>query len=469
MFRFLFKIIVILALASSCIRYVPRPIDPPRLEQSYRARTLADPNLEEFLKAFKGTLLVWPPQSMDLDTLTLLALYFSLDLDSARARLEAAQSAIVTANVRRNPSFGGAAGYTDSEASPYAFRLDPNVPFETAGKRTYRTRRAQQLAEAAQFSLAETAWSVRSRLRAALADHLISNLDLDQLIAESQIREELVGIYEKRLEVGEASNPIVSLARTDLARVQVEIEQVRGRIAQARAAIAGLIGLPPSALEKVQLTLANLENPPSEEVLDLRSVQRLGLLNRLDVQRLLSEYDAAETDLQLQIARQKPDIALGPAYSFGEGANTYVLGPALLLPLFDRNKGAIAESSARRTALGAQFLSTQAKAIDEMERALAGYRSALRELDRATTTLGVIADREEATRRQLEAGEADRLAVTLVRLESAVARRSWLAALRRAHTALGGLEDAVQHPLAGAAAMPAPPAVSPRQKEGLPQ
>ena len=466
MFKNVSQILITIGLFSGCVRYVPRPIDPPALEQSYRARTLADPNLQEF---FKANNVIrpdsWPPRSMDLDGLTVLALYFSPDLDEARSRLEAAQAAIVTADVRPNPRVGGDAGYTDSEASPYAFHFGPNLPYETAGKRTYRTRRAQQRAEAARFSLAETAWGVRSRLRAALADHLISNLDLEQLIEEAQMREELVDLYEKRLEVGEVSNPIVALARTDLARVQVEIEQVQGRIAQTRAAIAGVIGVPPSAFDQVQFTLKNLENPPDEERLDIRSVQKLGLLNRLDVQRLLSEYDAAETDLQLQIARQKPDIALGPAYSFGEGANTYVLGPALLAPLFDRNKGPIEEANARRTVVGAQFLSTQAKTIDEMERGLAGYRSALRELGRATATLSVIQDREQATRRQLEAGEADRLAVTLVRLEAAVARRLWLAALRRAHTALGGLEDAVQHPLAGGAAMPTPPAANPREKK----
>src|SRR5262245_7639531 len=110
------QIIVIFSFVSGCIRYVPRPIDPPILEQSYRARTLADPNVQDFFKANSTVeVQVWP-QFMDLDALTLLALYFSPDLDEARSRIAAADAAITTARVRPNPSVLGGAGYTDAEA-----------------------------------------------------------------------------------------------------------------------------------------------------------------------------------------------------------------------------------------------------------------------------------------------------------------------------------------------------------------
>ena len=459
-------IFVLLLLHPSCIRYIPRPIDPAALDQSYRARNLSDPGLEAFFHT-NSTVKppAWPPQSLDLEGLTLLALYFSPDLDEARARIVAADAAVGAAGTKPNPTVGGGGGYTDAEASPYAFRFEVSIPFETAGKRQYRIQRAQQLSAAARFSLAEVAWGVRSRLRRSLADHLISNLDLGQRTAESQVREEIVAIYEKRLDVGEVATPIVSAARTDLARVQIEIEELRGRIAETRAGIAGAIGLPSPALDQVQFALTGLENPPAEEALNIASVQKLGLMNRLDVQRLLSEYAAAESELQLQVARQYPDISLGPSYSFGEGANSYTIGPGLTLPFFDRNAGRIAEADARRAIAGVRFLGTQASAIDEMERALADYRSALRELEQAERTQDLIRGREQATQRQLAAGEADRLALTVVRLESATARRLELNALRRAHMALGALEDAVQRPLAGSPEIPTLPERNPREKE----
>ena len=484
MFKNKILIVIIISLVSGCVHYVPQPIDPPILEQSYRARTLADPNLEQFFKANSHeTAAAWPPQSMDLDALTILALYFSPDLDQARSRVAAADAAIRTARVRPNPNVNAAGGYTDAPEGPYAFQFNFEIPFETAGKRQYRVQRAQQLTEAEHFSLAETGWRTRSRLRAALADYLISTRELEQRNAEAQIRQEIVAIYERRLEAGETSSPFVTAARTDFSRVLLEIEQLQGRIAETRAAIAGIIGLSAPALDTVQFVLADLEQPPAEQALNLQSVQKTGLMNRLDVQRLLAEYAAADSDLRLQVARQYPDIALlAPGYSFGEGfINSYVIGPGLTLPLFDRNRGPIAEAQAHRETAAAAFLGAQAAAISEMERGLADYRSALKELNQAQMTRDLVGQREQTTERQLNAGEVDRLALASVRLEAASADRDRLSALRRAHTALGALEDAVQHPLPPRTNMPEPATTNPhdakrkrdsaqpQEKRGLPQ
>src|SRR5690348_15773586 len=136
MFKNKLQIIIIASLISGCVPYVPRPIDPPVLEQSYRARTLADPNLEEFFKAnFTGQAQAWPPRSVDLEGLTLLALYFSPNLDEARSRLAAVEAAITTARVKPNPNVNGAGGYTDAPEGPFAFQVNFEIPFETAGKR----------------------------------------------------------------------------------------------------------------------------------------------------------------------------------------------------------------------------------------------------------------------------------------------------------------------------------------------
>ena len=466
MFKNFLRLTLGFTLFAGCVRYTPRPIDPPALEQSYRIRDLSDPNLRAF---FTANLAIdsstWPPRSLDFDALTLLAFYFSPEMDASRSAVAAAEGAIITAGARLNPSGGSRAGYTDAEQSPYAFGLGVEIPFETGGKRRIRVQRAQQLSEAARFTLGDTAWQLRSRLRATLVDHLISNRELEQRIAEEGIREEAVEIYEKRLEFGDVSRPELTVARSALASIQIEIEQLRGKVAETRSAVAGVLGLPPLALSGAEFAGVDLEKPPQEESLDIRLVQKQGLLNRLDVQRLLAEYAAAESDLQLQVARQRPNITLGPAYSFGEGANSYTIGPSLLLPLLDRNKGPIAEADARRTAAGDRFLNAQAQVIDEMDRALIAYRSALREFESADAMVSTVTrEREESARRLFEAGEVDRLALVQARLESATVARLRLTALRRAQNGLGALEDAVQHPLPGGSRMLQPPLTNPREQ-----
>jgi hypothetical protein len=67
------------------------------LEQSFRARSLSDPDVESFFNKISSvTAPSWPPESLDLEGLTLLAIYFSPELDQSRARVAAAEAAIVT-------------------------------------------------------------------------------------------------------------------------------------------------------------------------------------------------------------------------------------------------------------------------------------------------------------------------------------------------------------------------------------
>jgi len=452
---------------AGCYHYRPQPILPPALEQQYRSRSLGDQGLKEFVEAQPPEKPPsWPPSELNLDTLTIVAFYFNPDLDAARARLATAAGGVITASTRPNPSLSAGAGYTDAEGAPYALGFNLDWPVETAGKRGYRTQQAQNLAEAARISLAETAWQVRSRVRAALLDHLLASRELETFQHEESTRSETVNVFEKRLAEGDVSRPDVDIARTSLMLLQLNIQRAAGAVKETRVALEGALGLAPGALGGVALTWKSLETPPTEENLSLGNVQRAGLLNRLDVQRLLAEYAASENALQLAAARQYPDVHITPGYSFGEGSiNTYTIGPSLLLPLLDRNKGPIAEAEGRRKEAGARFLGQQAKAIDEMGRSLALYRSAMSEFGDADTRLKTLLnDRERTVQRQIDAGDADRLALVGVRLEAAAAARARLSALRAAQTALGALEDSVQRPLESGIPLPLVLPTNPRDK-----
>jgi cobalt-zinc-cadmium efflux system outer membrane protein len=461
-------LLTLLLPATGCYHYRPQPIQPPALEQQYHSRSLADVGLKEFVEAQPtGKRSSWPPGEMDLDALTLVAFYFHPDLDAARARLAVAEASVITASTRPRPTISGGAGYTDSNAAPYVLRFGLDWPLETAGKRDYRTQRAQNLTQAARLSLGETAWQVRSRVRSAVLDHLLASRDLEVLRREEATREEALKVFEERLEVGEVSRPEVDSARTALTLLEVTAQRATGAEKESRAALESVLGVAPGALDGVRLSWESLEEPPGEQSLPLRIVQRAGLVNRLDIQRLLAEYAASESALQLEAARQYPDVRISPGYSFGDGNNSYSIGPSFLLPLRDRNQGPIAEAEARRKEVAVRFLAQQAVAIDQMERALIRYRAALAEFGDADSKLkNLLEDRERAVQEQLRAGEADRLALVGVRLEAAAAARARLSALRAAQTALGALEDAVQSPLETGIGLPLVPAVNLREETG---
>ena len=435
---------------TNCVRYQPHPLDPPHSEQQFRARSLSDPGLMAFLKRAD-----WPPAKLQLRDLYAIALYFNPELDVARAHLKTAQAGIITASTRPNPSIGIGGGYTNAPESPLVFYFTPSVIMETGGKRAIRTLEAGKLAEAARVDVDATAWRVLSRVRTAWVEYAMALRSVDVLNNEIRARNETIAILEKRLSVGEGARPEVESARALLIAVQVEARTATTAVSEAEANLAAAVGmpaLPPVDTSSLPETLADLP---------LGDVQKAGLLHRADVRRSLLEYAADEAALQLEIAKQRPDIQLNPGYNFDEGHHKITFGPGFDIPVFNLNKGPIAEAEARRTEAEARFNALQAQAIGEMETALARYKGARTELNDADRTLIAIeTTRTAAMQRAVTAGEEDRLSLSGVRIEGAVAARSRLEAERRLQGALGALEDAVQQPLE-----PGPPLPGPETKK----
>lgn len=434
------------AALSGCVKYHPRPLDPPRSEQQFHSRNLLDPGLVSFLNRAN-----WPPPKLRLDDLTAVAIYFNPELDLARAQLRTAQAAILTARGRPNPSLSTGAGWESTPESAVAFHFDSAFTLETAGKRRWRILEAEKLAEAARVTVAETAWRVRSRVRAAWLDYLMAIRVLDLLRRERDVRAEDVAILEKRLSAGEMASPDVNIARTALISVDVETKAAETTIRESAATLAAAAGLP--SLPDIDAQAM----PPTPAELPLAEVQEAGVLHRADIRRSLLEYAAAEAALHVEIANQYPNVDLSPSYAFEEGFHMITFGPALVLPLLNRNQGPIAEAEARRMEAEVRFKGLQAQAIGEMKVALASYQGSLAEFADADRRLMRIQQvREAAMRRAVAAGEEDRLALVGVQVEAAVASRARLDALRRVQSALGALEDAVQQPLPPGHPLPNP-------------
>lgn len=446
-----FKVPTLLLLGSLLLvgcatrKYHAEPISAAASASKLQTRSLQDPGLQGFVEQNAGHAVTpWPPKNWDLGTLSLAALYFNPTLEAARARVAEAQAAVVTAGARPNPTLGIAPGIP----SPYLFNLDFSVPIETAGKRRYRIQSARSLDQAAQFDLADLAWKIRSGVRVALLSYLLASRDLDLLRSEQGVRHEQVDVLGQRFSVGEIPRPELDLARIELSKTHLAVSTAEGQLAEAKAALAASIGVPAAALQGLDLSWADLESPPSAESLSAQQIQREAVVNRLDVRRSLAQYAAAESDLQLEIARQYPDIQIGPGYTYEERNSFFVIGASTTLPLFNRNQGPIAEAEARRKEAAAAFLEKQAQVIAASERALALYAAALKELAEAGQSLRKLQDTQlQMMKEAVRLGEEDRLALNGVRVESSVVARLRLDALARTQTALGELEDAVQRPL----------------------
>ena len=86
-------------------------------------------------------------------------------------------------------------------------------------------------------------------MRAALVSCFFAQRRLASLRQEEQVRAEMVRIFEKRVALGEASNPELYAARAEQAAALVGLRTAEGETAQSLAALAAATGLPLSALE----------------------------------------------------------------------------------------------------------------------------------------------------------------------------------------------------------------------------
>jgi cobalt-zinc-cadmium efflux system outer membrane protein len=426
-------------------QYHPAPIRPAEIASELESRKLDSPNLRQFIERALGQPVTpWPPGMWDLQTLALAGLYFNPALEVDRAREAEAEAAMMTAGVRPNPTLSATPGIP----GPYLFGIELGVPIETAGKRGIRVAEARSLLDVARFSVAETTWKTYTGIRAALLNHLIAVRQLELFRQEEQLLTQRVNLLETRLEVGEIPRPEVDSARIALANIQIQLRGGEGRVSETRAALAGAIGVPLSGLDGAEFAWPGLDQLPPGQSLSAGAIQRDAILNRLDVRRALANYAAAESALRLEIAKQYPDLQIGPGYQYEEKNNFFTVGFSLTLPIFNRNQGPIAEADARRKAAGAEFTAVQAQVISESEAALARYRASLQQFFQADQSLRQIQSQREAmSRRSLQLGETDQLALSGVSLEGAAADKSRLDALSQAQAALGELENALQRPL----------------------
>jgi outer membrane protein, heavy metal efflux system len=430
--------------------YHPAPLAAEPMAAAFTARSLDDPQLRAFAAPVYGAA-AWPPAAWDYRALSLAALYFNPSLEAARARIAESQAQILTAGARPNPSLT----LTPGVPSPYLLTVELSFPLETAGKRGYRLQAARSLDLAARLDLAQAAWTVRSAVRAALVDQLLACRTLDLLRIEADRRTEQVRLLEAMASAGEISRQEVSTAEVELSRAHTAVAEAKAQSVESAAALATAIGIPVGALQGVRLAWPEWETPPSAESLPRAEIERDAVLNRLDVRAALAQYAAAESSLQLEIAKQYPDIDIGPGYTYEEKRSYFTVGFAATIPLMSRNQGPIAEAEAHRRQAQAQFVQTQSEVISRSARALELYAAALDGLAEADRFADAQTRRGEATRKSVQAGEQGRLDLDDADIERSAAERARLDALARAQRALGDLEDAVERPLAPGDALPA--------------
>lgn len=468
--RGLISVIASATLLAGCAHYQSKPLSPSLTAAKLDARSLDNPALRDFLQKNRHPAPdQWPLKAWDFETLYLAALYYQPSLEVSRAQWAVALGGKITAAERPNPTISAQPGYDFSAVrpvNPWIPGVTFDIPVETMGKRGYRKAQSAHLAESARRDIATAAWQVRSHLRSSLIDYVAARDRVGLLQQQRELQQRIIKSLEQQREAGAVASSELTQFKIALAKIELDLADARRQQIEARSQVAEAIGIPARALAGVTLVYNLSAAHPAAAKLMTAQVRDAALTNRADILGALEDYAASQSALQLEIAKQYPDIHFGPYYQYNQGDHQFTLQLTAELPVLNQNEGPIAEAEAKRTAAAAQFLALQAKVMAEIDRAVAGYQVTRENLSGLETLAADQKRQHDAVAAQAQAGAASRFDVLNAQLELAASELVQLDGRVKLQQAFGALEDAVQRPIgaAGPALIEQPPQQAMKEK-----
>ena len=415
-----------LALLSGCATYHPAPLDPDEHRVAFNRRGADDSLFRGFLVATGDdtTLDSWQPS-----TLALATLFYQSAIAEARGRYFTAQAGEITAGARPRVGVTGAADVdlgSATDTSPWGAILGGTFTLELGGKRAARQAAARARSLQAEAALQDTAWQlVRVTRERALGVVAAKRAWADDS-TELSLLDSLVPMVEARYRDGAISQAEMARIRSDVQSAAVSIAAGGSAFRAAEAEAATAAALPLSALRALPVMGEAGQGCGPLAELTRDSLQILALGARWSVLDALAGYQAAEGDLRLEIAKQRPDLQLSPGLIFDHGITRFLV--AFQMPaLPGGNQGPIAEAEARRLTQASRVAAVQEEVLGEVEGARDACASALLSLA-ATDSLSAAALAEEALTLDAysrgERGLADLTLARLGRVRAGRARRS---------------------------------------------
>jgi outer membrane protein TolC len=369
---------------SGCVSYSPKPLDTRAELAALNARGLpagAAVRLQAATATASVTPAFDPSDGLSEAELMAVAVMLNPELQAARASIGEAEALLITAKTLPNPEIG--LGFGVGLLGTDGFKLDTDLLFELLkpGERDARTAVAAARIAVTRAEVLAKEYEVAAETRRLVFAVLIAEQTIGVLDAELALRGQAAGLIRRRRDVGEANDLDITAVDLELVEVQRDRRLAQIELEQTRIALNRGLGLPPQTVVKLELSGKPLDIPLLDTVQADELSERL-LSVRLDLKAREAAYQVAEDELSLAVTRQYMKVRAGPLYSHdGVSENFGGVAAALEIPIFDRNQGEIAEKTAARDRVRAEYIAELHRLRSEASSALARVRAARTEID----------------------------------------------------------------------------------------
>lgn len=316
------------------------------------------------------------------------------DLQAARQRLAIAEGRLRQSGFRPNPTFEteyGSPRIIGGEAE-YDFSAGVSQTFELGGKRRKRVAVAELELQQVRAEVLAIERKLAVEIRTAYTDAVSAARQLDLLEKLIAANEEIVRVTEARLKEGDVAPLDLNLVKVEADNFRVKAIQARNELETALLQLKTLIG----ADVAESLKLAPQTDRPARLDLGLSQLTEIALAQRADLQaaRLGERLGIARVDLakanavpnisgSVRFSRSKGIVDLPEAVGGGAAIdldNEITFGMSIDIPIFNRNQGEIASSTAEQiqATRNREFLETTVKR--DVAVAYRKYRAAAEQL-----------------------------------------------------------------------------------------
>ena len=405
-------------LFTGCQSYQPVPLD---LEH-HRADAASRLNEQETLYAFSQRLATASGDDTERFDLRdgihaaeaeVIALFYNRELRLARLRAGVALANAETAGLWEDPVFGFDGAELLSPTGPFEYGLTLSLTIPVSGRLNVAQDKAEASYNAELRRIVDAEWSMRTRVREAWVAWSVANERLTLIDQTVEVIERISAVSDRLEEGGELTRVEARLIHAQFLTTRLERVSAAAEADQARLDLLGLMGLLPEAEVLLVSALPTVVIPEVSDRSD-----RLIRANTL-LAALRADYRVAEQALRLEVRKQYPDIEIGGGFGSEDGDDRLLLGASLPIPIFNANRGGIAEARANREL-------ARATVETEFERLAFQLASARARLDATEQQRQALED-ELVPMLDEQSAEIDRLAElgevnTLILLET-VARR----------------------------------------------
>lgn len=401
------------ALLGGCASYRPAPLTAAAVEA--RLQPPAPEQLQVLARQLQHPLLppikLNPDEGLTPDRAAVLAVLLNPALRAVRDRRGLARAQLLSAGLLPDPELSLSADVPsggDRSGKVTAYGLGVSWDVTALLSRGARVSGAQAGQQAVDLDLAWQEWQVAQAAKAAAFQWAVLKR---QVVLAEQISRQAADQLA-RLQQAVASG---FLSRTPLAGARIASRQADARLLdlrkqadQQQLRLKRLLGLPADAPLQLAPDLAL----PSRVELPDDATLRQGLEERrLDLLALRRGYASQEAAVRAAILEQFPKIVLGPTLSRdSDGLRTVGFTVSIDLPLFNRNRGRIAEARATRQLLFDEYANRVFAARGDIASLRNGLEFVNRQLAATATAAAQSRQQLQRYRTALADGRIDALA-----------------------------------------------------------